>query len=108
MSKHPAVRSLPWLALPLCVAALAAAPNGDRTRLLRSPTVSAIQIAFAYANNIWIVERGGGLARRLTSFQGQTINPHFSPDGTWVAFSGDYAGNTDVYIVPSEGGSRDG
>lgn len=70
--------------------------------------MSATQIAFAYANNIWIVERGGGLARRLTSFQGQTINPHFSPDGTWVAFSGDYAGNTDVYIVPSEGGSRDG
>ncbi len=104
MSKHPAVRSLPWLALPLCVAAMAAAPNGDRTRLLRSPTVSATQIAFAYANNIWIVERGGGLARRLTSFHGQTINPHFSPDGKWIAFSGDYAGNTDVYIVPSEGG----
>lgn len=85
-------------------AALASTPNGGATRLLRSPTVSATQIAFAYANNIWIVERAGGMARRLTSFQGQTSNPHFSPDGKWVAFSGEYAGNNDVYVVPSEGG----
>ncbi|MFY9573641.1 MAG: PDZ domain-containing protein [Blastocatellia bacterium] len=86
------------------VAALAATPNGGATRLLRSPTVSATHIAFAYANNIWIVERSGGSARRLTSFQGQTSNPHFSPDGKWVAFSGEYAGNNDVYVLPSEGG----
>ncbi len=78
--------------------------NGDTTRLLRSPTVNGSQIAFAYANNIWVVERSGGLARRLTSFQGQTTNPHFSPDGKTIAFSGEYAGNTDVYVVPAEGG----
>ena len=78
--------------------------NGGVTRLLRSPTVSATHIAFAYANNIWIVERSGGTARRLTSFQGQTTNPHFSPDGKWIAFTGEYAGNNDVYVVPSEGG----
>src|SRR5882724_5766340 len=74
------------------------------TRMLRSPTVSATQIAFAYANNIWIVERAGGAARRLTSFQGLTTNPHFSPDGKWIAFSGEYAGNSDVYIIPADGG----
>jgi tricorn protease len=78
--------------------------NGDTTKLLRSPTVYGSQIAFAYANNIWVVERAGGLARRLTSFQGQTTNPHFSPDGKSIAFSGEYAGNTDVYVVPAEGG----
>jgi tricorn protease len=78
--------------------------NGGPTRLLRTPTVSATQIAFAYANNIWVVERAGGLARRLTSFQGQTSNPHFSPDGKWIAFSAEYAGNTDIYVVPAEGG----
>ena len=78
--------------------------NGQGTRLLRAPTISATQIAFAYANNIWIVERAGGAARRLTSFQGQTSNPHFSPDGNTIAFSGEYAGNTDVYIVPAAGG----
>src|SRR6266852_5975869 len=61
------------------------AQNGQ-TRLLRTPTVSATQIAFAYANNIWVVPRAGGMARRLTSFQGQTSNPHFSPDGKWLAF----------------------
>ena len=85
--------------LPIACLILQAA-SGPSTRLLRTPTVSATQIAFAYANNIWTVERSGGLARRLTSFQGPTTNPHFSPDGKWIAFSGDYAGNTDVYIIP--------
>ena len=98
-------RLLPWLAPVLVVTALPAAePNGEPTLLLRSPTVSATHIAFAYANNIWVVERSGGLARRLTSFQGQTTNPRFSPDGRWIAFSGDYAGNTDVYVMPADGG----
>src|SRR6185369_10695549 len=78
--------------------------HGGQTRLLRTPTVSATQIGFAYANNIWVVPRAGGSARRLTSFQGQTANPHFSPDGRWIAFSGEYAGNFDVYIVPADGG----
>lgn len=86
------------------VAPETATANGGPTRLLRTPTVSATQIAFAYASNIWVVARAGGLARRLTSFQGQTSNPHFSPDGKWIAFSAEYAGNTDVYVVPAEGG----
>src|SRR4030095_6895414 len=82
------------------------AQNGHSagTRLLRTPTVSASQIAFAYANNIWVAPRNGGSARRLTSFQGQTANPHFSPDGRWISCSGEYAGNFDVYVVPSDGG----
>jgi tricorn protease len=66
--------------------------------------VSATRIAFAYANNIWVVERSGGMARRLTSFQGQTSGPHFSPDGKRIAFSAEYAGNTDVYVIPADGG----
>lgn len=74
------------------------------TRMLRTPTVSTTQIAFAYAQNIWTVPRAGGMARRITSFQGQTSNPHFSPDGKWIAFSGEYAGNLDVYVVSAEGG----
>ena len=80
------------------------AQTSAQTRLLRTPTVSTTQIAFAYANNIWTVPRSGGSARRLTSFQGQTSNPHFSPDGKWIAFSGEYAGNLDVYVAPAEGG----
>ncbi len=93
-----------WAGFPV----LALSQNGhgpvNQTRLLRSPTVSANQIAFAYANNIWITPRSGGVARRITSFHGQTANPHFSPDGKWIAFSGEYAGNFDIYVVPSEGG----
>ena len=69
------------LPLVLVIAAVAEAATAgastNGTRLLRTPTVSATQIAFAYANNIWIVDRNGGVARRLTSFQGQTTNPIF-------------------------------
>ena len=90
--------------LVFCLIRCAFAANSTSTRLLRMPTVSATQIAFAYANNIWVVDRAGGAARRITSFQGQTSDPHFSPDGKWIAFSASYAGNEDVYIVPAEGG----
>src|SRR5215471_20946736 len=75
-----------------------------QTRMLRSPSVSGNQIVFAYANNIWIVDRNGGVARRLTSFQGASENPKLSPDGSQVAFSAMYGGNVDVYVVPSVGG----
>ncbi len=89
----------------ISAAAIASVAEGaDATRLLRQPTVSATHIAFSYANNLWTVERGGGLARRLTSFQGQATNPRFSPDGKWIAFSAEYAGNLDVYVIPAEGG----
>src|SRR2546428_6451393 len=88
----------------LFAVSFASAQTAGGTRLLRNPTVSATQIAFAYAQNIWTVPRAGGMARRITSFQGQTSNPHFSPDGKWIAFSGEYAGNLDVYVVPAEGG----
>jgi len=91
------------LLLSLSLAAAAAQPAG-RTRLLRQPSVSARHIAFAYANNIWVVARDGGDAKRLTSFQGSTGNPELSPDGAWVAFNGTYGGNTDVYVVPVGGG----
>ena len=88
----------------------AAAPGGEAagqeaTQLFRQPTVSATQIAFAYANDLWIVPRAGGDAMRLTTFQGQETDPHFSPDGQWIAFSGQYDGNTDVYLVAAEGGA---
>ncbi len=105
------MKKLSLLATPLCLALLFAAwqprvhgANPPATRLLRTPTVSATHIAFTYANNIWVVERSGGIARRLTSFQGQTGDPHFSPDGATIAFSADYGGNTDVYTVPVDGG----
>jgi len=102
MPKH--IVLLGRLSLTFLVLAGWQTATGSPTRLLRTPTVTATEIAFAYANNLWIVGRAGGTARRLTSFQGQTTNPHFSPDGKWLAFSAEYAGNTDVYVVPAEGG----
>ena len=89
-------------ALAFNFGSLTAAPAP--TRLLRQPTVSASQVAFTYANNVWVSDRSGGLARRITSFQGATTNPKFSPDGKWLAFSAEYSGNIDVYLVPAEGG----
>ncbi len=83
---------------------VAASDPVNGTRLLRTPSVSATHIAFAYAGNIWIVERAGGEARRLTSFPGEASNPQLSPDGQVVAFSGQYGGNTDVYTVAARGG----
>lgn len=103
----PATRPTARAALAATALALAAAPAAPQepTRLLRQPTVSATHIAFAYANDLWIVDRAGGEARRLTTFQGQETNPHFSPDGRHIAFSAQYDGNTDVYVLPSEGGN---
>jgi tricorn protease len=95
---------MPRRLIILALAALCPAGAEAQTRLLRQPTVSASHVAFAYANNIWIASRDGGEARRLTSFQGVTSDPQFSPDGRWVAFSGQYGGNTDVYVVSAAGG----
>ncbi|MFQ5739078.1 MAG: PDZ domain-containing protein [Acidobacteriota bacterium] len=73
-------------------------------RLLREPDVSATQITFVYAGDIWVVSKGGGIAHRLSSPPGEESFPRFSPDGTRIAFSGNYDGNTDVYVVPATGG----
>ncbi|MBC7898008.1 MAG: PD40 domain-containing protein [Cytophagaceae bacterium] len=97
---------MPRRILSLCVvlAALSQPVAAQETLLLRMPTVSERHIAFAYASNIWVVDRAGGQARRLTSFQGSSSEPQLSPDGRSVAFTGTYAGNADVYVVPVEGG----
>ncbi len=74
------------------------------TRLLRQPDISKDAVVFVYAEDLWIVPRTGGEARRLTSHPGDEVYPKFSPDGKWIAFTGEYDGNADVYIIPSEGG----
>jgi tricorn protease len=86
------------------VGALAPAAEAQGTRLLRDPDVGAADIVFAHANDLWLVSRDGGQARRLTSAEGAETDPAFSPDGRWIAFTGQYAGNTDVYVVPATGG----
>jgi tricorn protease len=80
------------------------AGQSDPPLLLRFPTVSKVQIVFNYANDLWIVGRDGGDARRLTSGTGIEALPYFSPDGSMIAFTGEYDGNRDVYVVPATGG----
>jgi len=78
--------------------------DAQGTRLLREPTISQDHVVFVYANDLWIADRNGGDARRLTSATGGERDPHFSPDGQTIAFTGQYDGNTDVYTVPVGGG----
>jgi tricorn protease len=72
--------------------------------LLQSPTLSKTQIAFAFGGDIWIVNRAGGDAQRLVTGSGILSHPIFSPDGTLVAYTGNYDGNDDVYVVAATGG----
>jgi tricorn protease len=72
--------------------------------LLRSPSLSGKEIAFAFAGDIWSVPREGGAARRLTTGPGVEADPEFSPDGSQIAFTGEYDGNVDVYVLPASGG----
>jgi len=73
-------------------------------RLFHHPDVSATRITFAYADDIWVVEKSGGLAHHLSSPAGTELMPRFSPDGKNIAFTANYNGNNDVYIIPSLGG----
>lgn len=86
------------------IACLALPVYSHEARLLRQPTISSNSVTFVYANDVWVVSRDGGSARRLTTHKGSESYPVFSPDGKYIAFSGQYDGNTDVYIVPTEGG----
>src|SRR5262245_29697454 len=103
----PAPRRALRFAAAMFALALFAAPRPARaveTKLLRFPSISRTQVTFVYANDIWVAPRSGGLAMKITSHEGQEWFPHFSPDGRWIAFTGDYDGNREVYVVAAEGG----
>jgi tricorn protease len=73
--------------------------------LLQKPTLNKTHIVFVHAGDLWSVARGGGDAVRLTAGAGVETDPVFSPDGSLIAFTGEYDGNTDVYTVPAAGGT---
>jgi tricorn protease len=85
-------------------AALGAEQSPNGFTLLRRPTISQTQIAFNYGGDLWIVNRNGGEAHRLTSDIGIETSPAFSPDGSMLAFTGEYDGNEDVYVIAANGG----
>lgn len=77
---------------------------GAETRLLRFPAIHGSNVVFTYAGDLFTAPADGGLARRLTSDVGYEMFPRFSPEGKWIAFTGQYDGNTEVYLIPSQGG----
>ncbi len=95
------MRKVFFMALTL----LCGASYAQETLLLRSPSISTTNIAFAYGGDVWVAGRDGQHPQRLTVNQDIETNPMLSPDGKWIAFSGNYDGNVDVYIIPATGGS---
>ena len=73
-------------------------------RLMRFPDIYKDKIAFSYGGDIWLASTSGGVAHRITSHPGRELFPKFSPDGKWIAFTGQYDGNFNVYVMPAEGG----
>lgn len=73
-------------------------------RLMRYPAVHGNEVAFTYASDIWVSDLDGGYARHLTTSPGLELKAQFSPDGTQIAFTGQYDGGNDIYVMPAEGG----
>src|SRR6476661_5820511 len=88
----------------ICLLAVSALYAADDALLVQKPALNGTHIVFVYAGDLWSVPRSGGDAVRLTSAAGVETNPVFSPDGTMVAFTGEYDGNVDVFVIPATGG----
>jgi len=99
-----ALRALCVLAASLASMAAAAFAADAPPLLLQHPTLSETRIVFVYGGDLWSVAREGGVAERLTAGAGAKSHPYFSPDGGEVAFTANYDGNSDVYIIPASGG----
>lgn len=88
----------------MLLSAASVVPAQANPLLMRTPALSKTHIVFSYAGDLWSVGRDGGVTSRLTTGVGREFGPLFSPDGQWVAFTGEYDGNVDVYVVPAAGG----
>jgi tricorn protease len=93
--------SLALLALLSAAPAIAAA---EPTKLLRFPDIHGDRVVFTYAGDLWTASTAGGLASRLTAHPGLELFAKYSPDGEWIAFTGQYDGDEQVYVVPATGG----
>jgi tricorn protease len=77
----------------------------DATGYYRYPTIHEATVVFVSEDDLWAVDAGGGIARRLTASSGDIAYPRLSPDGRWIAFTGREEGHPEVYVVPAEGGT---
>ncbi len=100
------IKSLSVLSVAVLAAffALGASSAQEPTRLLRYPDVFGGDVVFCYGGDLWKASLDGGQARRLTAHPGQELFPKFSPDGKWIAFTSQYDGDEQVYVIPAEGG----
>jgi len=78
--------------------------KAQETRLLRFPAVHGNQVVFSYAGDLYTVSKSGGISRKITSHPGYETFPRFSHDGKQIAFTGQYDGNTEVFVIPASGG----
>jgi len=101
------MRSLPInIIASICILLMSAgAFAAEDARLMRYPDINENQVVFVFAGDIWTVDARGGDARQLTSHKGLELFPKISPDGRWIAFSAEYSGSRQVYVMPAEGGT---
>ena len=99
------IPSRKWIAFFIVfISVAAAAQESQEGRLMRFPDIYKDKVAFVYGGDIWLASTSGGVARRITEGPGRELFPKFSPDGKWIAFTGQYDGNFNVYVMPSDGG----
>jgi len=99
------VRKLIWMAGMVLLPALAAAQPPGESRLLRYPDICGNTIVFVHGGDLWLSDAQGGVARRITSGEGDELSPKFSPDCRSIAFTGQYTGTRQVYVIPVDGGA---
>ena len=104
LCRSMSLRGLALVLATVCLGTTVRAESDGHT-LMRYPTLSGNAIVFVAHDNLWSVPRAGGTASRLTADAGRDVMPRFSPDGRWIAFTGEYQGNRDVYVIPAGGGT---
>lgn len=93
-----------WTAFAILFIVTFAFSQQPEERLMRFPDIHGDKIVFVYGGDLWLASAGGGTAHRVTTHPGRELFPKFSPDGKWIAFTGQYDGNFNVYVMSSEGG----